>query len=508
MKRLIFSAATLCLLCGVHIYAQSSFTDAIDSIGPEAGTIDTDAEGWDLAGMAGLYLEENPMTDETDIYVQLGLQPEFSLGPFGLGLNITVYYDIEKGEFKESEYGEKEDYLKLIRYIRYGRHPKNDEVYLKAGALDHATLGHGFIINRYKTDVDYDNRRAGLVCNLNYEYWGLESFTNNLFLGEVIGLRAIARPLAGNPLPKINEIGFGLSYVMDRSAPYMLQDDWWYITNDADNAASKNDPDFDDEDPDTWYWDKTQTDFLPDWDEDGNFIVEEDDSLTVWGLDAEFPLFRGNMLGMNFYVDYAQMRNVGDESGSFSSGIGAGFTFNFKLTQGNKLYLKVEERFMDSNFIPAYFDSLYEIERVQFSTEFPLLTKQAYLESLDDDDRYEGIYAEIAFEMLSMFQIWGTFQDNHDVPNDGSVKMGLGFKDIGGISIAGEYTRKNIDDSDHNDIFTLDDRSIFLAYASYQISAGLNAGVIFRREWTLNETTGEYEPVDSYNVGVAFNTSF
>lgn len=492
MKRL-FITLILCITGTAACYAQSSFTESLEEIGPEPGALDSGTDGWTLAGMAGILLEEDPTTGETDIYAQVGFQPEFSLGPFGLGLNLILYYDIEEGEFRESEYNETEDYLKLIRYIRYGRHPKNDDIYLKAGALDAATLGHGFIINRYKTDVDYDNRRAGLICNLNYEYWGLETFTNNMFLGDVIGLRAIAKPLAGNPIPKINEIGFGFSYVTDRSAPFILQNDETFF--------------YDEDNPEDSYW-AAPPDDLPDWDEDGIFIVEDRDSITVWGADAEFPLFRGNMLGLNFYLDYAQMRNVGDESGAFSSGIGAGFVFNFKLTESNKLYLKAEKRFMDSNFIPGYFDSLYEIERVQFSTDFPLVTKQAYLASLPDDDDYEGIYAEAAFEILGTLQVWGTFQDNQDVPNDGSIKMGAGFKEISGISIAAEYTRKNIDDSDLNDMFTLDDRSIFLAYAAYKISVGLNAGVIFRREWALDETTGEYEPVDSYNAGIAFNTTF
>jgi len=481
--RVFLIAAILGCACPGFLGAQTS-----GPVGPAPEALASAAEGWTLGGTLGLLLEENPTTGETDLYAQIGFQPEFSIGQFGLGLNITLYYNVETNEFKESEYNETEDYLKLIRYVRYGKSPRKEGVYLKAGELDSATVGHGFIINRYKTDVDYDNRRAGLQCNLNYGYWGIETFTNNLFLGEVVGVRGIVRPLAGIKVPKIRELGFGMTYATDRSAPYTLQDTKTW-------------------DPDAEQW-TAGADGVPDWDADNIFIVDERNRLSIVGVDAELPVFRGDILELILYADYAQMRDVGTESGAFSSGTGVGFLFNFTLTSGNKLYLKTERRFIDSNFIPGYFDGMYEIERVQFSTDSPLLTKQAYLEGLPDGGRYKGIYAEVVLELLSTLQVWGTFEENQEVPNDGKIKMGLGFKDLKGISCAAEYTRRDIADDDINDMFTLDDRSLFTAYLGYKLNVFMNLGMVFRREWALNETTGEYEPVDSYNVAISFNTTF
>jgi hypothetical protein len=168
----------------------------------------------------------------------------------------------------------------------------------------------------------------------------------------------------------------------------------------------------------------------------------------------------------------------------------------------------VERRWIDRNFIPGYFDRLYEIERLQYSTDFPLLTKMAYLESQPDDGSYKGIYAEGAIKMLGLLEVWGTFADNQDVSNDGALMIGAGLVKTMGFKAAMEYSKRNIRDDDVDDIFIMDDRSLFMAYLSYQINSFIEVGTIFQREWALDLTSGEYEPVDSYHVGASFTTTF
>ena len=89
MKKILISI--IMFIMGVSLcYAQSSFTDVIGSIGPDPGTIDTGTDGWNLGGMAGLLFEENPTTGETDVYAQIGFQPEFSLRLFFQGLALAL----------------------------------------------------------------------------------------------------------------------------------------------------------------------------------------------------------------------------------------------------------------------------------------------------------------------------------------------------------------------------------------------------------------------------------
>ena len=60
---------------------------------------------------------------ETNPYYRLQLQPEIDLGKIGVGLDVVMLYNPDKGV--RSEDGEDwesfSDYLRMIRYFRYGR---------------------------------------------------------------------------------------------------------------------------------------------------------------------------------------------------------------------------------------------------------------------------------------------------------------------------------------------------------------------------------------------------
>ena len=179
------------------------------------------------------------------------------------------------------------------------------------------------------------------------------------------------------------------------------------------------------------------------------------------------------------------------------------------MTENNKLYVKFEQRYMDRNFIPSYFDSIYEVQRLQYDPELdPMWTKARVLEELPGDGRYKGIYGELALEMLAFLELWGTFEDNQDVSNDGTIQLGLKFKKLGNARFGAQYRKDGIIDGDRDDMFTLDDRSLFLAYLAYKFNAMLDINVTWRRNWSLNLDTGEYDPVDSYSMGAGFGTNF
>ncbi|MFH1706519.1 MAG: hypothetical protein ABIF71_01175 [Planctomycetota bacterium] len=487
--RMIVSALALAAVFVVAGYGQS-YQDLITQIDSGMGGLPQSDGGFDLAATAGLLLETDPTTGDTVAYAQIGIQPDFGIGKIGVGLDVTLLYNIEEGTFKETEFNETDDYLKIIRYVRYGKFPYDPGLYLKAGALSNATIGHGFIINRYQTDVDYNNRRAGAQVNFNYETFNVETFTNNLFLGEVLGVRGVVRPLMFSPLasfPILNKLGIGITMARDSKAPFTLRDEETY---DADN--------------DVW---SAGPDGLPDWDENEVLLVDQREPLTVYGSDFECPVLQWEKLGLTAYVDFAQIRNVGGDSGAFSDGSAVGVMGNLKITEGNQLIFKAERRFIDRNFIPAYFDKFYEIQRTQFSTDTPKLTKQLLLESLPTDGRYKGIYGEATLVILAMMEVWATFQDNDDVPDDGALQAGLAFKDLMGVKFAAQYTKSGIQDGDFNDMFSVNDRSLLMAYAAYPMGP-VEIGVVFQRNWALNLETGEYEAVDSYSAGATYKFAF
>jgi len=74
-------------------------------------------------------------------FYRIALTPNLDLGKIGVGLDLVFLYNPDEG-FR-AEDGEKwdsvSDYLRAIRYVRYGH--LRDPIYARYGALDHVSLG-------------------------------------------------------------------------------------------------------------------------------------------------------------------------------------------------------------------------------------------------------------------------------------------------------------------------------------------------------------------------------
>ena len=89
-------------------------------------------------------------------YYRVSFRPEVSFSQVGIGLDLNLDFD-SQGNLRTENFNEVSDYLSIIRYVRYGL--KNDPVFIKVGALDYYTLGHGSIMQHYNNSPTYDNRR-------------------------------------------------------------------------------------------------------------------------------------------------------------------------------------------------------------------------------------------------------------------------------------------------------------------------------------------------------------
>ena len=107
-----------------------------------------------------------------ELFYSLYFTPEISFANFGVGLDLKLDID-SKGNLRKENFNEFSDYLSLIRYLRYGL--KNDPVFIKLGALDYYTLGHGSIMYMYNNSPTYDARKIGLVFDIDFGQFGFES---------------------------------------------------------------------------------------------------------------------------------------------------------------------------------------------------------------------------------------------------------------------------------------------------------------------------------------------
>ncbi|MDI6794654.1 MAG: hypothetical protein QME81_17595 [bacterium] len=239
------------------------------------------------------------------VYYELSLYPELRLGQLALGFDVTLHWRDGEGILKE-DWDELDDLANALRYLRYaysGARP----LHFKLGALDSATLGHGFILGNYsnRRKAEYYKRILGAKTEINLERIGVEAIMGDLFKDRIYGGRVYLRPLRDMKLPLINRLTIGATYVTD--------------THPGEGSDS----------------DETQ-------------------ALTAYGLDITLPVIERLL---EFYLDLAKIKDHGD-------GVGIGMGGNYGL---NLLPLswnwKIELRNIAGDFIPTVFDAHYEVRR-------------------------------------------------------------------------------------------------------------------------------------------------
>lgn len=389
-------------------------------------------------------------------YYSFSLRPEFSLGNWGLGLDLR--FDIDaNGNLRKENFNEMSDYLSIIRYIRYGE--KGDPLYAKLGALDYYTLGHGSIMYNYNNSPSYDARKIGLVFDVDFGNFGFESIYSKFAEAGVVGLRGYVRPLkftdAGS-IPIIGDMEVGATYAGDFNK-YAGVISGYY------NAST-------------------------------NQVVKTNDkgSMDIVGADIGFPLFAFDLAKLQYYVDYAKIIN-------FGSGVSTGLLFTFSglgLVSGS---VKLERRFNGKHYIPAYFNSMYEIQRFQFNstaTGTTSITSKAHeLEAATDPAN--GYFGSLFINVLGAFNIVGSYERLDKNPTSGifHAQTEIAPNSLPFIFDAG-YDKTNI--RSEKDLFTLDNRSYLYAELGYKPYPFLIVSMVYN--WTFtpvrdaNNNIIDYKP--------------
>lgn len=357
-----------------------------------------------------------------ELYYSFHFMPELAFSKFGVGLDLN--FDINKnGNIRKENFNEFSDYLSIIRYVRYGQ--KNEPVYVKLGALDYYTLGHGSIMYMYNNRPSYDSRKNGLVLDLDFGEFGFESIYSNFGEAGVVGIRGHVEPLKLTPagdIPVIGNLEAGLTFASD-------------FHNKAGVLSGS--------------YDRTKREFV---------AGKDNGSTNIFGFDLGLPLLRSQYLGINLYYDFATIQN-------FGSGSALGIMFNVNglgLFSGS---LKFERRFNGEKYLAGYFNSMYEIERFKLDTASNTFTSKAQM--LNSIGAENGFYGELGINVLNFVNIIGSYQRLDKISNSGILHLmtDLSPKD-GSIVLRAGYDKINI--QDEKDLFTLDDRSYLYTELGYK----------------------------------------
>jgi hypothetical protein len=371
-----------------------------------------------------------------ELFYSFRFRPELSLGNFGVGLDLQLDVN-KKGKLRSENFNTFADYLRIIRYVRYG--VKNDPVFVKLGALDYYTLGHGTIMYQYNNSPSFDARRIGLVCDIDFGLFGVESIYSSFGEAGITGIRGHVRPLKFTELGNIPVIGnfeVGATFTGDYNKnASVLHGSYNPAANTISRSASNS-------------------------------------SMQIIGLDLGLPIVSTGVVGVKLYTDFNHIIN-------FGSGIATGVIANFNGLGLVNASAKLERRFNNARYIPSYFNSLYEIERFQIdSAKGTSTSKASHLDTIISEN---GYYGELFIDVVGFLDIIGSYQRLDKNPNSGILHMAaqIAPNSFPIVARAG-YDKINI--QGEKDLFTLDDRSYLYCELGYKPYPFMLVSMVY--QWT------------------------
>jgi len=371
-----------------------------------------------------------------ELYWVVRFRPELLVGKVGVGLDIELLVDDDRN-VREEDWDDSRKWVRIVRYVRYGN--PNDPFYARVGALDDVTLGHGFIIDHYTNWYDEDYRRLGLHLSLASEAMGGGGFCSNLGRWEIVGARGWVAPLLSLSTPMLRRVRTGVTLVAD-------------IDPDSDMGTP--------------------------------------DEIAIAGADIELPLLQGPPIRLYLYADHATIIHHG--SGQ-TLGIGADLG---RLLGISEIRTRLERRFLGDNFLPAYFDAFYGVDRYVESVAEPsestvVRRKEDLLASIESG---KAVFGELRGVFLGLITLSGSYQYTDDRPHSGLLHLEGELQGLKGlIELNGRIDKTGIEKG--SEIFEKDDRTLLEGEIGYRLNPYSMLYVRYRRTFQKQEN-GTYEPID------------
>ncbi|MGZ6125100.1 MAG: hypothetical protein ACXWLR_09080, partial [Myxococcales bacterium] len=409
-------------------------------------------------------------------YASTVINAQLTLGPVGLGLSLPLNlllwnndqccvgaYTRESktyaGVFRRRDWDEPQDFTRLVRYIRYGN--KREPLYVLAGQLWGASVGHGTLVSRYSNSLSLDHPKAGLALDVNSEWAGMETLTDWVGNPTLMAGRAYVRPLGGIPI--LRGWAIGVTGATDRTAPAGFSGP---LQSDAQ----------------------------------GNPVVPNQRAIYAFGVDTEFEVLRNSFISL---IPYADLNRIAGAGNGVHTGILTDIRLPFPLLDLG-LQAKLEYRRMQPGYIPEYFDQVYDVGRVQYAVQgaagtayVPKYDAAQAARTGDTSFSQRGYYGELAFSFAGLMQIGGLYQDRQGDPNGASFGLFATVPSFDVIKVSAYYLRKNMK-SGFGDAFRLDERSLLSASLAYRVWGPVYFRADFRRQWVLLPGETQIRAVDSF----------
>jgi hypothetical protein len=382
-------------------------------------------------------------------YFQINGKPDFSIGLFGIGLDINLEFD-GNWKLRETEWNSWQAILSKIRYVRWA-YKGSKPLYVKVGQIEDATIGNGFIMWNYANNLNYPNmKKLGIAFDLDLGYGGFESFVDNIFDVDIIGLRGFARPLYGTDIFLLKELEIGASIVGDTDPFNPIPTNSPYNFSDSELSKGRE-----------------------------IYIAGGDLGLPIVNIPSIFDL--------KWFVDFAYIFNKG-----------TGESTGFKGTIISLIPYRFEIRYLQPKFIPSFFDTLYESERYVMLSSSNLLSKYDLLDNITNS--YAGFLFTTGVSFDTNISLLVTIDDSFDDTSYPHMilRFHLNRSLTRIINFDFVYERKNI--KEWRDIYTTESTdAVINAKLSYKVSDMVNIVVFYTRSFDWFEENGQMvlKPLES-----------
>ena len=324
------------------------------------------------------------------------------------------------GQFRKQDWNDWTSYAQIVRNITYGG--KESHVYADINAFKASTLGHGALLRRYNPNLDLNHRQVSGELDAFGDYGGGEIYVNNVVQPRVMGGLLFVKPLSFIDRDDfmMRSFSIGGTLVADVDAPLRNRLDYSDLNGDGrrDNQLALN-----------------QTTYRP---------MYSAGKVLGYGLDSEIKLVDNEHADWKTYVDYSMLAAglPTDDPKAFQfdniptkyvhSG---GFTWGhlLRLNLGNDpvhvLRLRAEVRSYDANYLPGYFDVMYEVQRVLYRVRSVGGSGQSYQLALANGTKLQevlgrtggrilGGYFEASWKISEMFVAAAAMEFNDTTPDN------------------------------------------------------------------------------------------
>lgn len=492
MPRLPRVAALLAVLaCAAPVFAQEGAPVPGPAAPGSASGATTIPDPWTaFGGQQGFGMGVGIEKLGGDFWASTVLNTDFSIGKIGIGLQLPLTFLVYNDEgsgcagasasppvkctredkafggiIRRPAWNEPGDFLKLIRYVRYGH--KRDEYYALVGQHWSSSIGHGTLVGRYNNALNLDVNKVGVAFDVNKTFFGFELFTNDVMNPQVLAGRVHVKPLGATPF--LSGWAVGVTVASDIQAPFT------FLHTTSTPAAIA-------------------------MDDKGRPVVGDERVQTNFGFDTEFAVLDNSLIRLVPYIDWNRIMGGGN---GWHLGVMSDIHLPVPVIDVS-LFAKLEYRILGAGYIPEYFDQQYELGRFNFNftrkdgTSGVAPKAFAAREMLATGNTVQGWYGEVAGNIGGFVTVGGTLQDYADQPG-GSIGLYATIPNFSLIKAMAYYLRKNF--KGLGEAFKIDERSMLGATLAVKAFGPLYLTADFRREWRLAVDGSSFEAVDAYSFG-------